>query len=93
MITTTSIDTGDELDVTTELKGTGRTLITEASSILADLTNSVRCNDPEYSSEVVLALTIDIAVNRIEEFDKEMFLYLLTKALCEDENGGRADEQ
>ena len=84
MITTTSIDTGNGLNVKTELKGTGRTLITEASSILADLTNSVRCNDPEYSSEVVLALTIDIAVSRIKEFDKKMFLCLLTKALREE---------
>ncbi len=92
MIKTTSVKTGDELNVTTTLNGTGQTLITEASSVLTEIAKDARCAVPEIGPEVVLTIIMGLAVSNIEEFDKEMFLNLLSTALREEDKEEKYNE-
>ena len=92
MIKATSVATDDGLEVTTTLKGTGQTIITEASSVLIEITKNARCSVPEISPEALLTLTITLAVSRIEKFDKEIFLRLLSDELREEDKEEKYNE-
>lgn len=92
MIKTTSVKTGDGLDVSTTLKGTGQTLITEASSVLTEITKSARRHVPGIDPEAVCAIIVGLAVSHIEKFDKEIFLRLLSNALREEDKEEKQNE-
>lgn len=92
MIKATSVATDDGLEVTTTLKGTGQTLITEASSVLTEITKSARRHVPGIDPEAVCAIIVGLAVSHIEKFDKEMFLRLLAKGSREEDKEEKQNE-